>query len=117
MTDIRTNTRRQKMAFLTADGCQDVFHQIELSGEPLLPELAHELKKGKPMELLEYQDLTLQGLDYECQYSDYWNASGGNDGQIVDAIIMPVAPHAGVISGQFYHAGQLFPRRQILGSF
>ena len=68
------------------------------------------------MSLLEYQDLTLQGLEYEAKYSDYWNSTADDDGkclrgnalyefselmayqstgQIVDAVIMPVAPHAG----------------------
>ena len=27
-------------------------------------------------------------------------------GQIVDAVVMPVAPHAAVIPGKFYHTGQ-----------
>lgn len=29
----------------------------------------------------------------------------GDDGQEVDAIIMPVAPHAAVIPGRWYHLG------------
>ncbi|KAF2878553.1 amidase signature domain-containing protein [Massariosphaeria phaeospora] len=36
-------------------------------------------------------------------YSDYWNNTGQDDGQMVDAFIMPVAPHAAVIPGKFYH--------------
>ena len=58
------------------------------------------------MGLLNYQDLTLQGLEYETAYSDYWNATGDEDGKVVDAVIMPVAPHAAVIPGKFYHTGE-----------
>jgi amidase len=78
----------------------------------------------EPINLLKYQDLTLEGRDYCAAYADYWNASAEEDGQyhapfsqtpsltlpacqgqIVDAAIMPVAPHAAVIPGQYYHTG------------
>ncbi|KAJ3544536.1 hypothetical protein NM208_g2994 [Fusarium decemcellulare] len=55
------------------------------------------------MGLLEYQHLTLDGLDYERRYSDYWESTAGSDDHTVDAVIMPVAPHAAVIPGRFYH--------------
>ena len=29
-------------------------------------------------------------------------------GQVVDAVLMPVAPHAAVIPGKFYHGGKIF---------
>ena len=62
------------------------------------------------MDLLKYQDLTLQGLEYECAHSDYWNSTADDeDGQIVDAVIMPVATHAAVIPGKFYHTGRHLP--------
>lgn len=80
------------------------------------------------MGLLEFQDATLQGVDFEARYSDYWISTGDDDGrssaahvrtiapkasvlslhagQLVDAFIMPVAPHAAaVIPGKFYHIG------------
>ena len=31
------------------------------------------------------------------------------EGQIVDAVIMPVAPHAAVIPGKYYHTGKARP--------
>lgn len=75
------------------------------------------------MGLLDFQDATLQGAEFEARYSDYWNSTGDDDGrsstdqvsktkvltshagQLVDAFIMPVAPHAAVIPGKFYHMG------------
>lgn len=74
------------------------------------------------MPLLEYQDKTLQGKAYNEAYSDYWNASSNDDGtqsnalgcrvlmlyqgQTVDAILMPVAPHAAVIPRKYYHISE-----------
>jgi amidase len=55
------------------------------------------------MSLLEYQKLTLEGLEYEAAYSDYWNSTAADeDGQIVDAVIMPAAPHAAVIPEKYH---------------
>ncbi|KAI1146361.1 amidase signature domain-containing protein [Nemania diffusa] len=92
-----------KLAFLKADGAHDIHTQLDLSGEPLIPDLEKTFQLKDPISLLEYQDLTLQGLDYESEYTDYWNATAEEDGQVVDAVIMPVAPHAAVIPGKFYH--------------
>ncbi|KAF4988995.1 hypothetical protein FDECE_14849 [Fusarium decemcellulare] len=72
-------------------------------GEPLIPELRDSFQLRPPMGLLEYQHLTLDGLDYERRYSDYWESTAGSDDHTVDAVIMPVAPHAAVIPGRFYH--------------
>ncbi|KAI0528190.1 amidase signature domain-containing protein [Xylaria bambusicola] len=93
------------LAFLHADGAHDIHEQLALSGEPLIPDLQESFKLKRPMDLLRYQDLTLKGLQYETEYSDYWNSTAEEDGQIVDAVIMPVAPHAAVIPGKYYHTG------------
>ncbi|KAF4548199.1 Acetamidase-like protein 2 [Elsinoe fawcettii] len=97
-----SEAERIHMSFLLSDGGQHVHEQLELSGEPLLPELTY-LKRKPPMKLLEYQDMTLQGLDYEAKYAAYWNSTADDDGQIVDAVIMPVTPHAASIPGKTYH--------------
>ncbi|KAI1268908.1 amidase signature domain-containing protein [Xylariaceae sp. FL1019] len=90
--------------FLIADGARDIQDHLKLSGEPLIPELREEFALREPMNLLKYQDYTLQGLEYECGYSDYWNSTADHeDGQIVDAVIMPVAPHAAAIPGKYYY--------------
>ncbi|KAF4446798.1 putative general amidase [Fusarium austroafricanum] len=92
-----------KGGFLGADGAHDIHQHLDRSGEPLIPDLKDGLKLKSPTQLLKYQYLTLQGLEYERQYSDYWNSTADSDGQVVDAILMPVAPHAAVIPGKFYH--------------
>ncbi|PCD29426.1 hypothetical protein AU210_011963 [Fusarium oxysporum f. sp. radicis-cucumerinum] len=92
-----------KGGFLSADGAHDIHQHLNRSGEPLIPDLRDGLKLKTPTELLKYQGLTIQGLEFEQQYSDYWNSTADSDDQIVDAVLMPVAPHAAVIPGKFYH--------------
>ncbi|KAK4548332.1 hypothetical protein LTR36_010202 [Oleoguttula mirabilis] len=53
--------------------------------------------------------LTIEGKAYCESFSDYWNSTSVDDGQIVDAVIMPVAPHATVIPGKYYHTGKVAP--------
>jgi amidase len=119
-----------QLAFLRADGAHDIHKQLNLSGEPLIPELEGAFQLRNPINPLEYQDLTLQGRDYSTAYSDYWNATADgedgrlsilrnsiwpplnlrpSEGQIVDAVVMPVAPHAAVIPGKYYHTGSPTP--------
>ncbi|KAI0384934.1 amidase signature domain-containing protein [Hypomontagnella monticulosa] len=100
---LQATAKRIHLAFLKADGAHDIHDQLNLSGEPLIPDLEETFQLRDPMDLLEYQDLTLQGLEYEAAYSDYWNSTAEQDGQVVDAVIMPVAPHAAVIPGKYYH--------------
>lgn len=90
-------------SFLLADGARDVHDHLLLSGEPLIADLQAYFNLRDPIPLLEYQDLTVQGLACEQAYSDYWNSMAGDDGQEVDAVIMPVAPHAAVIPGKYNH--------------
>ncbi|KAL8991521.1 MAG: hypothetical protein Q9169_007847 [Polycauliona sp. 2 TL-2023] len=85
------------LAFLGADGSHDVHQQLDLSGEPLVPQLQESQQLRDPMPLLQYQDYTIQGKAFNEAYSDYWNATS------VDAFVMPVAPHAAVIPGKYYH--------------
>ncbi|RTE76518.1 hypothetical protein BHE90_008999 [Fusarium euwallaceae] len=99
----QATAKRVHEAFLMADGAHDIHQQLSLSGEPLIPDLKHPFQLRPPMGLLEYQDLTLQGLAYEHEYTDYWNSTADSDGQEVDVVIMPVAPHAAVIPGKYYH--------------
>jgi len=99
----QSTAKRVHLAFLLADGAHDVHTQLSLSGEPLIPDLESSFQLRDPINLLEYQHLTLEGRDYSAEYSDYWNSTAGDDGQIVDAVIMPVAPHAAVIPGKYYH--------------
>lgn len=68
-------------SFLRADGAQDIHKQLDLSGEPLVPQLREPLQLRDPIPVLAYQDLTIQGRDYEAAYSDYWNSTVNQDGK------------------------------------
>ncbi|KAH0559168.1 hypothetical protein GP486_004292 [Trichoglossum hirsutum] len=73
-----------QLAFLKADGAHDIHKQLNLSGEPLIPDLEDSFQLRDPINLLKYQDLTLQGRDYSAAYSDYWNATAnGEDGPVI----------------------------------
>ncbi|KAL8885963.1 MAG: hypothetical protein Q9215_006264 [Flavoplaca cf. flavocitrina] len=74
-----TTANHIHLAFMRADGAHDVHRQLDLSGEPLIPQLQESFKLHEPMPLLEYQDKTLQGKAYNEAYSDYWNASSDDD--------------------------------------
>ncbi len=69
------------MSFLFADGAHDIHKHLDLSGEPLIPDLAETFTLRDPYPLLKYQDLTMEGLEYEHKYSDYWNSTAGDDGK------------------------------------
>ncbi|KAK4644133.1 hypothetical protein QC761_302630 [Podospora bellae-mahoneyi] len=93
---------------LPLSGCirQERHHsRLALSGEPLIPDLEEAFQHKPPIDLLECQNLTLEGLEYEAAHSDNWNSTSESNGQIVNAVIMPVAPHAAVIPGKYYHTG------------
>lgn len=77
------------LSFLKADGGHDIHAQLDLSGEPLIPDLQDTFKLKPPMRLLEFQDNTLQGLAYEASYSDYWNSTAGEDGEFWSPVSIP----------------------------
>ncbi|KAF7959380.1 hypothetical protein EAE96_001000 [Botrytis aclada] len=90
-------------AIMNADGSHHIQKQLALSGEPLIKELQNFYTLKPPMSLLEYQDRALQVRDYRQAYSDYWNSTADADGNVVDAVLMPAAPHAAVIPGKWEH--------------
>lgn len=98
----QSTAKRVHLAFLKADGGHDIHKQLKLSGEPLIPPHRETFQLRDPLSLVTYQELTVEGRDYEGAYSDYWNSTGDKDGQLVDAVIMHVAPHAAVIPSNIY---------------
>lgn len=66
---------------MTADGGYDIHKQLDLSGEPLIPQQREVLQQRDPISLPEYHALTVEGRDYEAAYLDYWNATAGEDGR------------------------------------
>lgn len=71
-----------QIAFLKADGAHDIHKQLDLSGEPLIPQLREPFRLQNPISLLAYQELALQGRDYEAAYLDYWNSTANQDGKL-----------------------------------
>jgi amidase len=69
------------LSFLKADGAYDIHQQLNLSGEPLIPDLRESFELRPPMDLVTYQNNTLKGLACEAEYSDYWNSTAAEDGQ------------------------------------
>ncbi|APA08949.1 hypothetical protein sscle_04g037190 [Sclerotinia sclerotiorum 1980 UF-70] len=94
---------RLHASIMNADGSQHIQQQLALSGEPLINDLQDFYTLKSPMSLLEYQDRALQLRDYRQAYSDYWNSTADADGNMVDAVLMPAAPHAAVIPGKWVH--------------
>jgi amidase len=108
------------MDILRAGGSEGVSKNLALSGEPLMPELKAMFRPLEPKPLPQYHQLTFDGIDYTVAYSDYWNSTADKDGmlerrnsrltgigQVVDAVIMPVAPHAAVLPERYVHGGML----------
>ncbi|KAE8154450.1 amidase signature domain-containing protein [Aspergillus avenaceus] len=82
----QTTAKRVHISFLTADGGHDIHRQLDLSGEPLIPQLRDPFCLRDPMSLLEYQALTIEGRDYEAAYSDYWNETSNAEDAYTEAI-------------------------------
>ncbi|KAA6414038.1 MAG: hypothetical protein FRX48_02400 [Lasallia pustulata] len=79
----QSTAKRVHVSFLKADGAHDIHAQLDLSWEPLISDL----QKAFP----------------EATDGFAGNTTANEDGQIVDAVIMPVALHAAVIPGKFYY--------------
>ncbi|KAL8639003.1 MAG: hypothetical protein Q9226_008934, partial [Calogaya cf. arnoldii] len=116
---------------LDADGRADVFQQLSLSGEPLIPELVPEFghEPLPPMPLLEFCDQVLQLKAFRNEYAAYWASTAEKTksgilsssfqtestvgqveltvvtGRSVDAVILPAAPTAAILPGKWYHHG------------
>jgi amidase len=43
------------------------------------------------------EELIVEDRDYEATYSDYWTSTEDDNGQLVGAVIMLVAPYVAVI--------------------
>ena len=63
---------------MASDGGADVFKQLRLSGESLIPEKQsgrHKDSPIPPISVLEYQDLALRRRTYRESYADYWEST------------------------------------------
>lgn len=84
-----------------------IVDNINLSGEPFVPEVADRFPDGRartPISLLEYEDITVQLQEYRIAYHDYWESTKEqtSTGRPVDAVIFPVGPHTAPLPGKSY---------------
>ncbi|KAF2757566.1 general amidase [Pseudovirgaria hyperparasitica] len=95
--------------FMAADGGQHIWKQLNILREPLIDGMTGDYGGGpfEPMPLLEYQDKGLRVKAYRAQYDQYWNSTAAttSTNTPVDAVIMPVAPHAAVLPDKYFHYG------------
>ncbi|KAI9660056.1 MAG: hypothetical protein M1821_001408 [Bathelium mastoideum] len=94
-------------SFTEADGGADIFGQLALSGEPLIPELQRSFGSGPrpPLNVLEFYKNTIRLKEFRARYQEYWSSTSSTNptGAPVDAVILPIAPHAAVIPGKYIH--------------
>jgi amidase len=93
------------MSFLQSDGGHDIYKQLELSGEPIIPPLRQLFEPAPPFSAVKIQELAIAARDSCEAYLEYWNSTSTADGREVDAFVMPVAPHAAVIPGRQVYIG------------
>jgi amidase len=93
------------MGFLQSDGGHDIYKQLELSGEPIIPPLRQLFEPAPPYSAVKVQELAIAARDSCDAYLKYWHSNVAADGREVDAFIMPVAPHAAVIPGRQVYIG------------
>lgn len=77
----QATARKVHLSFLKADGAHDIHAQLDVPGQPLIPDLRSSSQLQPPLDLLEYQSNTLQGLEYEISYTEYWNGTASEDGE------------------------------------
>ncbi|KAI1244962.1 hypothetical protein MGN70_011850 [Eutypa lata] len=101
-----------------ADGSYDVFEQLVLSGEPLIPGLQDEFPDGKPLKpsnAIQVEKAVIRLKKYRAAYQTSWNSTEKltNTGRPVDAVILPVLPSAAVIPGKLYYYTYISPANVI----
>lgn len=100
----------EQMEAFTADGGQDIWHHIGLSGETLQASISeiygHAAKAPKTIDKV--WEINLELRQYQKEYMEYWNdtAKLTKSGRPVDAILTPVAPFAALQFGQPFYVGK-----------
>ncbi|KAJ5174080.1 acetamidase [Penicillium coprophilum] len=89
-----------------ADGCTDVYKNINASGEPAIPNIKDLLNPDLPKaDVNEIWDVQLQKWHYQCAYLDKWRELEEKMGREIDAIIGPISPTAAIRHDQFRYYG------------
>ncbi|KAI1138637.1 amidase [Hypoxylon sp. FL0543] len=97
-------------AIARGDGCQDVWENLKLSGEPPVPEISHIFPNGRPrppISLLDYESSCIDMKEYRQSYDAYWNSTAEDtDNRLpVDAVILPITPYAAVLPKKSFYFG------------
>ena len=72
---------RNQGAITSADGNYDIFEQLGLSGEPMIPQLIPDFPYGKPgpvMNAIEVEERVLELKKYRVKYRNYWLSTAHN---------------------------------------
>ena len=99
---IKRTKKKIQTALARGDGCSDVQAALELSGEPPVPEIMHlfpnDGKTPPPITLIEHEKYCVQMAEYRAEYLAYWKSTSSltEDGNPVDAVILPVTPYAAI---------------------
>ncbi|KAL4954262.1 amidase signature domain-containing protein [Aspergillus filifer] len=79
---------------MAVDGGETMMDHLEKTKESLIPWLQTRMKRGKPITLAELTQLQAARGEIELELKrELWMGGGSGNGQIVDAIIHPIAPH------------------------
>ncbi|KAI2462769.1 amidase [Annulohypoxylon bovei var. microspora] len=97
-------------AISRGDGCIDVWENLQLSGEPPVPEIAHifpNKRPSPPISLRDHEMFCIRMKKYRESYMDYWNSTAAetDNGAPVEAVILPVTPYAAVLPKKSYYFG------------
>ncbi|CAG7965718.1 unnamed protein product [Penicillium salamii] len=89
-----------------ADGCTDVYKNINASGEPAIPNIKDLLNPDLPKaDVNKIWDMQLQKWHYQRAYLDKWRELEENMGREIDAIIAPISPTAAIRHDKFKYYG------------
>jgi hypothetical protein len=91
-------------SIINADGVPNIVYNINLSGEPYVPEVADRSWGCPPISLHAYENITVQLEQYRLAYNSYWESTekSTDTGRPVDAVLFPVEPHTATLPGKSY---------------
>jgi Asp-tRNA(Asn)/Glu-tRNA(Gln) amidotransferase A subunit family amidase len=84
--------------YYTADGCEDILHDLNAAGEPIIPHVQGLIKRGKDKGLSVYQywQLNKRKIALQQKYLDRWNNTQSPSAKPVDVLLSPTTPHTAV---------------------
>ncbi|KAM0261876.1 hypothetical protein ACHAQJ_002079 [Trichoderma viride] len=83
--------------FFTVDGGEDIRRDVEAGGEPFIPAVEKLVNRGKPISVYDYWQLNKRKVALQQAYLEkYKSIKSPTTGKPVDALLLPVMPHAAV---------------------